>query len=693
MLIILDELRPGKSPLADPRRVLVYKGEAARGPTAFNSRLNSCRYAKKQKRNTPMQNLINDLEALLQQDQSLISDGHILKNAVIERAAKMDAGLLRLLMQSDLIRKHFFVEVEGTLIFDKTRFQDFVSNKAFLPDSYTAFKNRIGLTDARGYLKESRDVVLAWPYKDCVLEGGQTKEDKARQEVFWNTTLAPDDISRLFEPKVLTGFERWDTEAVAAGAPKPVGRIADDDNLLIKGNNLLALHSLKSRYAGAVKLIFIDPPYNTGNDGFGYNDRFNKSAWLTFMRNRLEAARSLLSTSGSIWTTLDSEEAHYFKVLCDEVFGRDAFIADIAWKRRDGAPNDRKIGSIHDHIFVFSKTGAIVGNLNKSEASFNLMQRTEKADKEYRLFEEPFGFDERGPFRKVDSTGNAKGGRFVESLRYPVKNPFTGAIVYPREGRCWVYEQSVMEAMIADRRYFWGKDGKAGTPMRKLFTSEAGRGMTAPSIWEDVGLNQHAAREIELLFGSKAYFETPKPEALLRRIIEIATNPGDLVLDFFAGSGTTAAVAQKMGRRWIAVEQMDYIYDLTALRLKKVIGGEQGGISATANWKGGGSFVYAELARWNAKLADDIRDAVDATASAALRDRLRTEGYVRPGVELDELADAAFDALPLVDQKRVLIDCLDANHLYVNYGDMADEAYGIADEDMRVNRAFYGEKA
>lgn len=212
-----------------------------------------------------MQNLLKELESLLQKDQSFISDGAILKNSVIEAALNMDARLLELLMESDTIKAHFFTEVAGALVFDKAKFQEFVSNKSFLPDSYTAFKNRIGLTNGRGdYLSQSNDVVLAWPYKDCVLEGGMTKEDRGRNEVFWNTTLAPDDITRLFEPKVLTGWERWDAEAVEAGKAKPVGEVSGGDNLLIKGNNLLALHSLKARYAGKVKLIYIDPPYNTG---------------------------------------------------------------------------------------------------------------------------------------------------------------------------------------------------------------------------------------------------------------------------------------------------------------------------------------------------------------------------------------------------------------------------------------------
>jgi adenine-specific DNA-methyltransferase len=227
----------------------------------------------------------------------------------------------------------------------------------------------------------------------------------------------------------------------------------------------------------------------------------------------LELLHDLLAEDGSIWVTLDDNEAHYLKIVMDEIFGRGCFISDIAWKRRDGAPNDRKIGSTYDHLLVFAKSRAGTSKKTLAEEAFNLMERTEKADSQYRLYEEPFGFDERGPFRKVDSTGNAKGGRFVESLMYPVKNPFTGKEVFPRKGRCWVYHKEEMLAMVADRRFFWGKKGTAGTPMRKLFKTEAKAGMSAPTIWDDVGLNQHAAREVELLFGEKASFETPKPES------------------------------------------------------------------------------------------------------------------------------------------------------------------------------------
>jgi adenine-specific DNA-methyltransferase len=370
---------------------------------------------------------------------------------------------------------------------------------------------------------------------------------------------------------------------------------ANSDNLLIQGDNLLALKALIPFYAGRVKCIFIDPPYNTQSAFEHYDDKLEHSQWLSLMYPRLALLRELLTDDGSIWVSLDDNEAHYMKVMMDEVFGRGCFIADIAWKRRDGAPNDRKIGSTYDHILVFAKAKTGLSKKTRAEESFNLMQRTEKADSQYQLYEEPFGFDERGPFRKVDSTGNAKGGRFVESLTYPVKNPFTGTEVFPRKGRCWVYRQEEMLAMVADRRFFWGKDGKAGTPMRKLFKTEAKAGMTAPTIWDDVGLNQHAAREIELLFGEKASFETPKPEGLMKRILEIASSPGDLILDSFLGSGTTSAVAHKMGRRYIGIEMGEHAQTHCLSRLQKVIEGDQGGISEAVEWAGGGGFRFCTL--------------------------------------------------------------------------------------------------
>src|SRR3989344_1291392 len=240
-----------------------------------------------------MNDLYKKLIELLKTDERLVAEGKILKNKVIELSYKLDGDLIKLLLKNATLKKHFFADIDGVLVFNQLKFQKFISNKEFLPDSYTSFKNKIGLTVDDNYISQSKEVVLSFPYKDCVLEGGQDKEDAKRDEIFYNTILAPDEIDRLFEPKVLTNLKRYDKE----GEHK-ITSISENDNLVIKGNNLLALHSLKRKYAGKVKLIYIDPPYNTGNDSFNYNDSFNHSTWLTFMKNRLEIAQKLLKDDG-----------------------------------------------------------------------------------------------------------------------------------------------------------------------------------------------------------------------------------------------------------------------------------------------------------------------------------------------------------------------------------------------------------
>jgi adenine-specific DNA-methyltransferase len=283
--------------------------------------------------------------------------------------------------------------------------------------------------------------------------------------------------------------------------------------------------------------------------------------------------------------------------MCDELFGRDCFIADIIWRKRDGPPNDRKIGAVHEHVLVWGRTRSGSSKKTNAEEAFNLMARTEKANSQYQEFAEPGGADPRGPYRKIDTTANGKGGRFVQSLSYAITNPHTGDEVWPRKGTCWRHSRIEMERLQQDKRLFWGAKGTAKTPMRKLFRSEAKEGMAVPTIWDDVALNQHASAEMEQLFGEKAAFETPKPEALMQRILEVASNRGDWVLDSFAGSGTTGAVAHKMGRRWIMVELGDHIHSHIIPRMVKVVDGtDPGGITDSVNWKGGGGFRYYHLA-------------------------------------------------------------------------------------------------
>ena len=326
--------------------------------------------------------LFQELEELLRPHSQYTSeDGVMLKNSIVEASLQLRPDLLKLILSNEKLKANFFTEVENLLVFDKVRFQKFVMNKRFLPDSYTSFKNKIGLTTDEGdFLAESREVVLSWPYKDCVLEGGQTKEDAKRNEVFWNEILAPDEINRLTEPKVLTNFKKFD-----ADGEHNVESISKADNLIIKGNNLLALHSLKKTYAGQVKLIYIDPPYNTDSVGFNYNDSFNHSAWLTFMRNRLEIAQQLLSENGTIWISIDSNESHYLKVIADEVFRRENFIEEVIWQRAYSPVNLKKTFSrSHDYILIYAKNLTTLDSLNGLERTDEANERYKNPDNDYR---------------------------------------------------------------------------------------------------------------------------------------------------------------------------------------------------------------------------------------------------------------------------------------------------------------------
>lgn len=635
-----------------------------------------------------MQNLLNDLIQLLAQDDRFVSEGKLLKNKIVESALALDLGLIKLLLKQENIRNHFFVEVDGVMVFDKIRFQQFVSNKQFLPDSYTAFKNKIGLTASGEYLTESKEVVLAWPYKDCVLEGGQEKEDAKRHEVFWNETLAPDQIDRLLSPKVLTSFRKFDKD----GEHK-VSKLSLNDNLIIKGNNLLALHTLKKVYAGKVKLIYIDPPYNTGNDSFGYNDKFNHSSWLTFMKARLQIARDLLSNDGSLWINIDDCEAHYLKVLGDEIFGRDNFIANIIWQKKSSPQNDENLLSAnHDHILVFSKKVA--------SCSFNKLIRTTGQESS---FTNPDN-DPRGPWSSGDMTSKTT----AAGHSFPVITP-NGETHLPPAGRQWAPSLGTYKKWISENRVWFGVDGK-NRPRIKQFLSEVTDGILPMSIWlrDEVGDNQEAKREMNKVSSDES-FATPKPERLIQRVIHVATNANDLVLDFHLGSGTTAAVAHKMGRRYIGVEQMDYIENITVERLKKVIGKkikpkdklieeleyDQGGISKTVNWQGGGSFVYCELNRANQTFIDRIQAAKNSddlqTIWMAMQDRAFLSYKIDPKTIGCNKSD--FESLSFDDQQSFLIAVLDKNMLYVPYSEIDDETYNLSAVDKTLNRQFFNSKS
>lgn len=357
------------------------------------------------------------------------------------------------------------------------------------------------------------------------------------------------------------------------------------DNRLIFGDNLLALKALEQEFSGKVKCVFIDPPYNTGSAFKHYDDGLEHSIWLGLIRDRLEIIRRLMSEDGSLWITIDDHEAHYLKVLCDEVFGRSNFLCDIAWEKRYAPPPDTKeFGYVHDHLIVYRKS---------PDFKRNLLPLTEDQTGRYKNLDN----DPRGPWKSENYTCRYSAEE-RPNLYYPVINPNTGEEIWPKKTRVWAFSKEAHEKNVREGKIWWGISGNNSVPALKNFISKINQGMMPMSIWKHslAGHTQEAAKEMMGLFGSDK-FSTPKPERLIHTVLHVATNEGDLVLDSFAGSGTTGAVAQKMGRRWIMVELEEHCHTHIIPRLQKVIDGEdQGGISKSVNWQGGGGFRYYKLA-------------------------------------------------------------------------------------------------
>ena len=632
--------------------------------------------------------LYHVLESTLRTESRFcMEDGQLIKNSIVEAALSFQPDLIKLLLSNNDLAACFFVEIDGVKVFDKVKFQRFVMNKSFLADSYTAYKNKIGLTDEDGrFLSESREVVLSWPYKDCVLEGGQTKEDAKRDEIFWSETLAPDEVNRLTEPKVFTGFKRYDKEG-----EHDVNHI-EADNILIKGNNLLALYSLRKRFAGMVKMIYIDPPYyfskNKPGDSFCYNSNFKLSTWLVFMRDRLRVANDLLSNDGVLLCHIKEDAIHWLKVLMEELFGNDNFVETFIWKNTDNPDSlSNKSRSSVEYIICFEK---------KKDSS-----------KEY------IGKDTENGDAPILHTGNT-----IHELVFPIgsihfnipdghidpSKPNRVEIITPFDIENGLNKQEV----TLKGEFTWSQETleenwKAGCYFL-IKTSQfsvrvqlpEGKSMAPEKYFDEqylskaigVGTNEDASTHLKNMGINFSY---SKPESVVAYFVRAVTKENDWVMDFFVGSGTTAAVALKMKRHFIAVDQMDYIETETIKRLQKTIEGEQGGISQAVNWQGGGSFVYCELAKANDEFVEKIQDATTTEALQSIWTQMKDTGYLNYKIDIATIdANATdFEVLSIDNQKRFLIECLDKNLLYVPFSDIDSEEYAISDEDKRLTREFY----
>ena len=634
--------------------------------------------------------LYHELEQLLRMNSRYcMDDGTLLKNRIVEDALSLNPRLIKLLLDNDKMKVVFFQDVDGVVVFDKVKFQRFVSDTQFLGGSYTMFKNKIGLTDEnRRFISESREVVLSWPYKDCVLEGGQTKEEAKRNEVFWNETLAPDEVNRLTEPKVFSHFKRYDKDG-----EHEVDHLSGNDNFIIKGNNLLALHSLKKKYEGEVKLIYIDPPYyfrkNLSTDTFKYNSNFRLSTWLTFMRDRLECAKLLLAPSGTIWIHMGDDGMHYLKMVADQVFGSEHFVGTLPRRTRSGK-SDVPFNFSQDFDWLLVYT-----NVDEKQA---VMGRT--VERKYYETDDYPG----KPWRLADLTKQTTAKERGNSY-FTMVDPKTGKEYPASEKRTWCVTKDTFQYHY-NRGYIVFPDDydflNISKPYSRKFKYEDDANGKLSSVISDCQIqqflksllydckNEAGNDEIDKLFG-RDEFGYAKPENLIKTIMEVTTQEGDLVMDFFSGSGTTAAVAHKMKRHYIGCEQIDNQIELNKNRLVQVIAGEQGGVSKAVGWQGGGSFVYCELAKANAKFADEIEMAATTQQLEEIWTRMKSTDYLNYKVNIKDVDEnvTSFETLSLEDQKRFLIECLDKNLLYVPLSDIDSDEYGVTDEDKRLTREFY----
>ncbi len=595
---------------------------------------------------------------------------HFTKERLVTLILTADEKLLTFMLEHENANDYknaFFKIIANSLVFNQKALLECLTKE--LENSFTRFENKIGLYSQGRPIKSSELVVLNFPFKDNVLLGSAKDNSTKSNELFYHEVLHKKEIDTLLHKKALCRFEMHG-EGDLESALKD-----KNTNYLIKGNNLIVLHSLKKKFAKQVKCIYIDPPYNTGNDSFNYNDNFNHSSWLVFMKNRLEAAREFLSDDGVIFVQCDDNEQAYLKVLMDEIFGRENFDVIIWRKIEENASSGgtmkitHTIRKDHEYILIYYK--------NKADFRTNKFLELPNFDNDYKNLDN----DPRGEFKagsiSMKGTINSKN-------YYSVTTP-GGRVVT----RVWRIDKDEFNELHEDNRIYYGKDGN-GIPQIKIFLQEM-REVTPKSIFENLG-SLYDAKEYELgkMFDKETIKDmTPKPEALISRILEIATQENDLVLDFFAGSGTTCAVAHKMKRRYIGIEQMDYIETITKERLKKVIEGEQGGISKKCDFKGGGSFVYAELKEVNLEIKKQILNAKSKSECLKIFNALNERFLKRTDCKIDEIDSEEFQNLDLNEQKRICCNLLDSNEDYLNLGDIDEDAWGIDKITKKYNEIFY----
>lgn len=692
---------------------------------------------------------------VLQQDNRLWNKEktELNRRLLFDLLDNFDETLLQLFLQNKKIREKFFVKIKDVYVFKINDFKFFIEENK-IDNSYTQYKNRIGLSDGEEFIKFGNKVVLDFPFKDCVLQGGQTTEEgfdiyfeyepektkikngkkvlepagyrkkqTRRKEIFFNQILAQDEIDRLFEEKAFVNWKRYTKDGV-----KEVTEIRRDDdglireNLVIRGNNLLALHSIKSQFREKVKLIYIDPPYYFKNekdeDAFKYNTNFKLSTWLTFMKNRLEVAKELLKDEGAIFVQINDDGQAYLKILMDEIFGMENFKECISVKTGSESGvnainvlRGEQLFKVKEHILYYAK--------NSAKHRFKpIYVKGMSYNEDYRLEvkKSKNGYEVKDIYkeilRKLYNQDNLRGlsneqkyvfyasleeyclanCEHIYALKKDIQKSGDDFKKFARENKA---KNIVEEYKTYDDRIILVYKGGMLTPLKDRVVEENGSkyyGTLISDFWWDIGATPYAEGSVELKSGKK-------PEKLLKRIISLCTDPGDIVMDFFLGSGSTAAVSMKMQRQFIGIEQLDYQENDSIIRLQNVIKGDQTGISKDSdiNWQGGGDFIYCELAKWNEKAKEEINMCNSLKELIDLFDILYEKYFLNYNLKINEfknkvIKEKTFIDLPLEEQKRIFLAMLDLNQMYVLKSEMADSRYGISEQDQKLTCLFYQEE-
>lgn len=646
--------------------------------------------------------------------EQYVAEGLLKKDAIINDLDNYKPELVEKILTNAILNEAFTEDIAGATILKINDIIQMLEVDEYWSNSYTRYTNKIGLSTNNRYLDEVTDVVLDFPYKDTILKAGMSKEDVLKEdatESFLNEIVAREEIDVLLDEKILKNAKKYDENGES-----DISEIKDTDNLIIKGNNLLALHSLKKRFAGKVKLIYIDPPYyfikEKKEDTFAYNSNFKLSTWLTFMKNRLDIAWELLSDDGAIFIQISDDGVGELHVLLKEIFGKENFINKITLKTKSPsgfASVNPGVFETSEYILSFAKDKAkwkYNPQFVRSDYDTNYNLYVVNKDDDYHEWEivnlgeyvaKKQGFEKKRTAVKelgklffdnlvadfalkhadsvfqstaiCDNAGNA-----VVTVRDKSKNIRNQVFEVQRENQYTVY-------------VFNGREMAFYSKKIRDIDGERVPSIQLSNIWMDTPYEGIAKEVGVTLKGGK------KPEKLIRRIIELATDRGDLVLDYHLGSGTTAAVAHKLNRQYIGFEQLDYGENDSIARLERVIQGESSGISKTINWSGGGSFIYAELMDKNSTFIDAVLNSKHSDELKAIFDDMKATLDFDFRVDLQEVDQSIWDE-DFEMQKKILVKIIDKNQLYHNYSEIDDETIKsqLSQSDYDFNKSFYGEK-